>query len=216
MYTDATGALPAVSLEGNQYFFVVYDYDTNAIFAEPVQNLQDATIIEAFDKIFTELVEKGHKPQFNVIDNQAVKPLKAYLNKQECKCQFVEPNNHRVNAAERAIQTFKKHFISGLCTTDTNFPLQLWDQLTVQACITLNLIRTSRIDTCKSEYHQLNGHRYNWNKHPMAPPGTRVLLLIDPTTRSSWGTRGIDAWYIGPCFDHYRNCKFLVPETMVY
>ena len=25
MYTDATGALPAVSLEGNQYFFVAYD-----------------------------------------------------------------------------------------------------------------------------------------------------------------------------------------------
>ena len=40
LYTDATGALPAVSLEGNQYYFVAYDYDTNAIFAEPLQNLQ--------------------------------------------------------------------------------------------------------------------------------------------------------------------------------
>ena len=29
MYTDATGALPVVTLEGNQYFFVAYAYDPN-------------------------------------------------------------------------------------------------------------------------------------------------------------------------------------------
>ena len=29
MYTDATGALPVLSLDGMQYFFVAYDYDTN-------------------------------------------------------------------------------------------------------------------------------------------------------------------------------------------
>ena len=28
-YTDATGALPAISLDGNQYYFIAYDYDTN-------------------------------------------------------------------------------------------------------------------------------------------------------------------------------------------
>ena len=31
LYTNATGALPVMSLEGNQYYFVAYDYDTNAI-----------------------------------------------------------------------------------------------------------------------------------------------------------------------------------------
>ena len=38
MYTDATGALPVLSLEGLQYFFVAYDYDTNYIFAIPIAN----------------------------------------------------------------------------------------------------------------------------------------------------------------------------------
>ena len=37
LYTDATGALPVVSLEGNQYYFVAYDYDTNAIFCRAAQ-----------------------------------------------------------------------------------------------------------------------------------------------------------------------------------
>ena len=118
-------------------------------------------------------------------------------------------DEHRVNTAERAIQTYKNHMVSGLSTTDVDFPLQLWDKLTEQALITLNIVRTSRIDPSKSAYHQLHGHRYNWNKYPMAPPGTRAIILVDPTTRESWGTRGIDAWYVGPSFDHYRNCIFL-------
>ena len=96
-----------------------------AIFANPIKNLTNDSIIAAFDDIFTDLTTKGYKPTFNVTDNQATTPLKAYLKKEDCKWQFVEPTNHRVNAAERAIQTFKNHFISGLCTTDVDFPLQL-------------------------------------------------------------------------------------------
>ena len=29
LYTDATGVLPHMSLNGKQYFFVAYDYNTN-------------------------------------------------------------------------------------------------------------------------------------------------------------------------------------------
>ena len=58
LYTDDTGAFPEMSLEGKQYFFVAYDYDTNYIFALPIANLQYKTIIKAFDKIFTKLTEK--------------------------------------------------------------------------------------------------------------------------------------------------------------
>eukprot|EP00956_Cyclotella_meneghiniana_P043791 scaffold287739_cov149-Cyclotella_meneghiniana.AAC.1 len=111
MYTDATGALPVVSLDGNQYYFVAYAYDPNYIFAVPIANLRDDTIIAAFDEVFQQLKTKGFKPAFNVTDNQAATPIKAYLTKEETEWQFVEPNNHRVNAAERAIQTFKNHFI---------------------------------------------------------------------------------------------------------
>ena len=144
--------------------------------------------------MFTSLNEKGFKPQFNVTDNQAANSIKRYLTQQKCKWQFVKPTNHRVNAAERAIQTYKNHFISGLCSTDPNWPMQLWDQLTTQATITLNLLRTSRIDPTKSAYHQLHGQRYDWNKHPLAPPGTRAIIYEDPNSRTSWGPRGTDAW----------------------
>eukprot|EP00804_Cyclotella_cryptica_P015310 CCRYP_005417-RA/>CCRYP_005417-RA protein AED:0.07 eAED:0.07 QI:0/-1/0/1/-1/1/1/0/1190 len=216
MYTDATGTLPAVTLEGNQYYLVAYAYDPNYIYAIPLRNLRDESIMTAFEHVFQDLKTKGYKPTFNVTDNQATTPIKTYSNTEDCKWQFVEPHNHRVNAAERAIQTFKNHFISGLCSTDSNWPLQLWDTMTEQAIITLNLLRTSRIDPSKSAYHQLHGHRYNWNAYPLAPPGTKAVIYESPTTRTSWGTRGLDAWYCGPAFDHYRNMKFYVPSTKAY
>ena len=58
MYTDATCALPVLSLEGMQYFFVAYDYDTNYIFVVPIANLKDDTIVTAFDGVFQELKKK--------------------------------------------------------------------------------------------------------------------------------------------------------------
>eukprot|EP00804_Cyclotella_cryptica_P022284 CCRYP_018108-RA/>CCRYP_018108-RA protein AED:0.45 eAED:0.45 QI:0/-1/0/1/-1/1/1/0/170 len=39
MYTNTTGTLPAVTLEGNQYYLVAYAYDPNYIYATPLRNL---------------------------------------------------------------------------------------------------------------------------------------------------------------------------------
>ena len=102
MYTDATGTLPIISLDGHQYYFIAYDYDSNYIFAEPIKDVKDATIVETFQKVFETLEERGMKPTLNITDNQAVKPIKvkAFLARKDCKWQFVEPSNHRVNAAE--------------------------------------------------------------------------------------------------------------------
>ena len=79
LYTDATGALPTRSMYANQYYFVVYDYDTNYIFAEPIPNVTHETIIKAFQGIYNTLVAKGHKPLLNITDNQMMKPLKKFL-----------------------------------------------------------------------------------------------------------------------------------------
>lgn len=59
------------------------------------------------------LEAKGYKPKVNVTDNQAAKYIKKNLTKKRCKLQLVEPHNHHVNAAKRAIQTFMDAFISG-------------------------------------------------------------------------------------------------------
>ncbi len=128
IYNNLTGLYPFVSLDGSVCFFVLYHYKSNRILADPITGLDDKTIFEAYKKKFEMLTKKGFKPKLNVMDNQATKYIKQYLDENECRLQLVEPHNHRVNAAERAIQTLKNVFIAALATTDHDFPIQLWDR----------------------------------------------------------------------------------------
>ncbi len=99
----------------------------------PISGLGDISIFNGYKMQFKGLASKGFKPKINIMDNQATKHIKAFLTEQQCKLQLVEPHNHRMNAAERAIQTFKDAIIVALATTDSKFPLQLWDKITPQA-----------------------------------------------------------------------------------
>ncbi len=128
---------------------------------------------------------------------------------------LVKPHNHGVNAAERAIQTFKAHFISTLATTDSEFPLQLWDCLTPQVECTLNMLHPSCIDPSKSPYKALHGP-YNWNQFPLAPPGCKAVIYKSPESHGSWGSCGTDAWCVSPSLNHYCCNHFFVPKTQMY
>jgi hypothetical protein len=194
---------------------VAYDYTTNAILVRPIKDREAPTIVAAFEDVFGYLEDKGFKPRFNVLDNEASSAITKYLNTEGIKWQFVPPNEHRVNAAERAIQTFKNHFVAGLCTTDRYFPFQLWDKLLPQAQDSLNMLRTSRVDPSKSAYEILEGP-HDFNRHLWAPPGCRAVIHEPADTRTSWGPRGTDAYYMSPPSDHYRSYNFYVPETRAY
>ena len=75
------------------------------------------------------------------MDNKTSGELEKAFTQNEIKYQYVPPGNHRANAAERAIQTFKSHFKAGLASTDSNYPVHKWNLLLDQAELTLNLLR---------------------------------------------------------------------------
>ena len=81
----------------------MYHYEANAIFAIPIAGLDNVTIFESYKKNFDELTEKGLKVKLNIMDNQAMKHIKKFLTEEQCKLQLVDPHNHRMKAAERAI-----------------------------------------------------------------------------------------------------------------
>jgi len=81
-------------------------------------------------------------PFLHVLDNKFSSVLQEAFDKYRVRYQTVAPYKHRVNAAERAIQTCKAHFKSGLATCDPDFPATEWDRLLKQAEITLNLLRS--------------------------------------------------------------------------
>jgi len=134
------------------------------------------------------------------------------MHEQQVDFQLVPPHMHRRNAAERAIRTFKSHFIAGLCSTDPQFPLLLWDRLIPQAEITLNLLRGSRINPNLSAWAQLYG-TFDFNRTPLAPPGQQVVAHVKPAERDSWEPHGMDGWYIGPALESYRCYIIWIWET---
>ena len=147
------------------------------------------------------------------MDKECSMVVKKFTKQQmNTKIQFVEANNHRVNAAERAICIFKSHFIAGLCTVEKISPLQLWFDLLQQAEITLHILWITRINTKLSAYAVLEG-QLNFNKTPLTTPGTKALVYIDHTVISSCGTHAVDAWYTGPAMERYRCFKFWIPKT---
>jgi hypothetical protein len=149
-----------------------------------------------------ELVARGLKPKLMKLDNEASKLLKTYLHQQDITFQLVPPYSHRRNSAERAIRSFKDHLIAGLCSTDKSFPMHLWDILLPQAVITLNMLRTSRINPKLSAAAHIFG-QYDFNRAPMAPPGTKIIAHETPSRRRTWAPHGQDGWYIGPALEHY-------------
>jgi hypothetical protein len=214
IHSDLTGCFPTTSAKGNKYVLFLYDYDTNTILTEPMKSRGDQEMVRAYNKLIQELVDRGFKPRLQRIDNECSSALRSLINQHDIQFQLEPPHMHIRNAAERAIQTFKNHFIAGLCSVDPTFPLRLWDQLLPQATITLNLLRQSRINPKISAYAQLYGH-YDFNQAPMAPPGTRVIAHKKPQQRASLDPHGVDGWYLGPAPDHYRCYRVNINKTNV-
>ena len=121
------------------------------------------------------------------------------------------PHLHRTNAAERAIATFKDHFIAGLASIDPAFPMHLWCRLLPHATTTLNLLRPSRLSPKVSNKAILNGV-FNYDRTPLAPPGTRVIVHEAPSVRQTWAPHGVDGWYIGGAPKHYRCHRCYIPK----
>ena len=212
IYSDQTGRFPVTSSRGNKYIMVVLDHDSNAILTTPMKSRHDHEMVSAFRKIYEQLTAHGAKPTNQRLDNEAPTVLKKFMTEHDIKFQLVPPHSHRRNRAEQAIRAFKGHFIAGLCTTDKNFPLHLWDRLLPQATDTLNMLRTSRTLPHMSAYTHLWGE-YNYNQHPMAPPGTKVIVHEKPSVRQTWAPHGVDGWYIGPAKEHYRCYQVYITST---
>ena len=107
-----------MSVRGMQYIFVCYAYNPNAILVRPMESRETADMVGAYKEIYEYLQSKGFAPKLNTTDNECSKTIQKYIASQECELQFVEPNNHRVSATERATETFKNHFVAGLATVD--------------------------------------------------------------------------------------------------
>jgi hypothetical protein len=212
IYSDLTGRFTTTSMSGNKYILILYEYDSNSVLSAPMKNRGDKEMVRAFALLIQSLILRGLKPHLQRLDNEASLALRNYLTQQVITYQLAQPHIHQRNNTERAIQTFKNHFISGLCYVDPTFPLKLWYKLLPQATITLNLLRKSRINPRMSAYAQSNGH-FDFNRTPLAPPGTRIIAHEKPDQRASWDPHGLDSYYLGLALDHYGCYQVHITKT---
>ena len=119
---ELTVKFPLRSVDGYTATFILYDWTRNVILATSIKYSKYDTMVGAFTNNVEYMSARGFKPECNVMYNAALKAIRSYLKKENIKFQLVEPHNNRAKASECAIQTFKNHFISGLCIGDKAFP----------------------------------------------------------------------------------------------
>eukprot|EP00804_Cyclotella_cryptica_P005045 CCRYP_017574-RA/>CCRYP_017574-RA protein AED:0.36 eAED:0.36 QI:0/0/0/1/1/1/3/0/447 len=112
---------------------------------------------------------------------------------------------------QRAIRTFKDHFLAILAGTAPSFPADRWDLLIPHAELTLNLLRASHCNPTLSAWEDLFGP-FNFAATPLGPTGCRILIHSKATTRRSWDYRSHEGFYVGPALHHYRCYRVLNKE----
>ena len=204
LFADMPGRFPIASALGNEYVLVFLYEEGNYIHLEPLPNrsgAQQAKAHAAGLSFFAKLGVVSH--DYAVLDNE-ISPEVRNVYQPICPLQFVPPNTHRANKAERAIRTFVNHFTAILCGCDPTFPMKLWDLLLPHAEVTLNMLRSSALSVNVSAYQHLRG-AWDWNRYPMAPLGMLVVILNPAEQRASWGNHGDKGYYFGPAEEHYRS-----------
>ena len=213
VYVDPTGKFPVTSITGAKYVLIMFHEDTNSIHAEPMNSRMASEYVAALARGEAVFEDNGFKITCEHFDNEFSKLLAAHLKKQDIEIQLVPANNHRTNRAERAIGTFKGHFISMLCSADPDFPLRLWCKLLPHANCTLNQMRSSRVVPNLSAWDHLHRKAFDYRKTPLAPAGMKVVIHESADTRPSWATHGVDGFYLGTSLLHYRGYTCWATET---
>jgi hypothetical protein len=173
---DLPGRFPFTSNKGNNYIFVMYDFDTNSIIGKPIKSQDADQLVFGYQHCYDELREGNVIPILHQLDNEVNDLLFAAIKANNCEFQIATAHDHRQLIAERAIQTYKYHLISVLNGTDRNFPAYLWCSLMEQVNIQINLLRQSRIHPKRPAYAELHGH-FDFNSTPLGIPGTKAVIF---------------------------------------
>jgi len=124
----------------------------------------------------------------------------------------VPPGNHRCNQAERAIQTFKAHFIAILAGVNDKFPLSLWCHLLEPTELTLNLLRQSKVAPKISAFAHVHGH-HDYMKNPFAPLGCAIKAHVKLEDRQMWDARLDAGFSLGTSMQHHRCFCMYITKT---
>ena len=210
--SDQTGMFPRISKRGMKYVCIFYIYDANFIKSVPIKSREKKELLRAYQEVYSFCQQRGFKPKLHKLDNETSKDVETFIASQQADIQYSPPDMHRTNPAERAIQTWKSCKKSSLASVPPEFPISLWCRMCQQVDLSVNIIRKCRQNPLLSAWAAMEGE-YHFDATPIAPPGTQLMMHEKPNRRPTWGPNAKKAWYLGPCFKHYRSVRGFVPST---
>jgi hypothetical protein len=169
-------------------------------------------MIRVYQKILNRMKAAGLGLRNQVLDNKCSAVMKARIKENGMDYKLVPPGQHRHNQSERAIQTFKAHFISILAGVNNKFPLLLWCHLVKLTELTLNLLRQSRVAPKIVAFAHVHG-THDYMQTPFAPIGCVVQTHVKPNNRLSWETRSEPGFNLGTSMEHHQCFRVYVMRT---
>ncbi len=127
-----TRLFPAVLSLGNKYIMILHHVDSNSSWLETMRNQSGGKLILTCARALARMQCRGLIPKHQILDNQASAEYKAAIEASGMTCELVPPEEHQRNMAEKAIQTFKDHFVGVLSGCAPSMPIHLWCQLLPQ------------------------------------------------------------------------------------
>ena len=191
---------------------IAYHRDANIILAVPFKTRKDIHRLKTYNKIMQRLSDHKLNLELQILDNEASAEYKRVIKKKwNINYQLVPPNTHQSNTAERAIRTFKAHFISIIAGVAPYFPRNLWDLLLPQTEVTLNLLRQAKLDPSISAWAYFHGP-FNYDTTLLGPLGCHIIDHKKTATRTLWDVHGTDGWNVCVALQHYR-CHTIVAKA---
>jgi hypothetical protein len=192
---------------------IAFHADGDLILQQAFKSKSDRHQIATYNTIMTCLAAKGLSVDLQILDNKTSAEYKEAITfKWNAKFQLVPSDMYCQNRAERAIRTFKDHFLAILAGINSAFLPYLWDLLLPQAKLTLNLLCKATLNPRISAWDFFQGP-FDFNKMPLVPVGCRVLIHAKLATWQSWDFHTKPGFYIGPALDSYCYFKLVKSDT---
>jgi hypothetical protein len=213
LFTNNTGRFSIRACSGIQYVMIAFHANGNLILQQAFKSKSDCHCIAAYNTIMTCLAARGLSVDLQILDNEAIFAYKEAITfKWNVTFQLVPPDMYCPIWVERAICTFKDHFLANLAGVDSAFPPYLWDLLLPQAELTLNLFQQATLNPQISARDFFQGP-FNFNKTPLGPVGCCILIHAKPASCRSWDFCAKNGFYIGPALESCRCFELVNADT---
>ena len=169
-----------------------------------MKNKTEGKMILAQSRALELMKEKGIVPTHQVLDNEISAVYRLEIKQTSMNFQIVPQDDHRHNLAEKAIQTWKEHFIGVMSRTAAALPAHLWYQAIHQVEMQLLPLQQSNVNPKISSYTHVYGS-HNYNAALFVTIGMETLVHNKPKRRGIFAEHSRKVFFIGTSFDHYRS-----------